>query len=216
VLNNPQLNIFMKTTQGYIESQAKVLCNEFLEIETFFPDFFCQIDFQNKISATKSKILQDLRSRDYALHPDIHISDYLQDYKLAYDNLFNYTDMIKQAKYRQGEQNLKSLRRRIITQTATSSHPEYDYDNPLGLILPADNESIFEFGEESRRSKPFWKINQLTVVGELQTDHSVSDLINDVILLDNDKFAVSCSNDKSIRITNLKEGREVLAIPCAH
>lgn len=108
VLNNPQLNIFMKTTQGYVESQAKVLCSEFLEIETFFPDFFCQIDFQNKISAVKGKILSDLRGQDYALHPDIHISDYLQEYKLAYDNLFNYTDMIKQAKYRQGEQNLKS------------------------------------------------------------------------------------------------------------
>ena len=91
-----------------------------------------------------------------------------------------------------------------------------NYDKYLGLTQPSDDENIFEFGESSRMAAPWWKINKLQEHARIDTSHNNSDLINDMLICDQGNIAITCSNDKSIKITNLKNSKESLSINLAH
>jgi WD40 repeat protein len=97
--------------------------------------------------------------------------------------------------------------------------PQQELERRFGqsvLALPADDEVMFEMGETTKLAEPYWKINQLVMTKFIDSTHSSTEIINDFFLIDKDRYAVSCSNDKSIRITNLITGDNRLAIPYAN
>lgn len=84
------------------------------------------------------------------------------------------------------------------------------------IDLPPDNQPMFDMGDSTKLAEPYWKLNQIIVTKSIETSHSSNEVINDFFLIDKDRYAVTCSNDRSIRITNMISGDNRLAIPYAH
>lgn len=93
-------------------------------------------------------------------------------------------------------------------------NPTY-YENSL-KELPAENEPMFDLGETTKLAEPYWKLNQIVVNKTLETSHSCKDTISDFYFMDKERYAVTFSGDKSIRVTNLITGDNRLAIPYVH
>lgn len=216
LLNNDKMNVYTKEASAYLKYQSRIQCDEFIQFKDFFPDYLGCVDFVNDVSETKKRFLKDIR-KDFSYgDPHLTVNSYQKLYKQSLDNLFNYKESLQQAIQR-NEKNLQKFEHKeIVTRNVVDEKPVYNYDAQMNLLLPHEGEPIFEMGEATTKAQPFWKVNHLIQTSSIVTNHNSSDLINDFQLIDNSRYAITCSNDKSIKITNQISGDLKVSINVAH
>jgi hypothetical protein len=59
VLNDEKMNIYGKPATEYINTQAHILSDEFLDYKDFFPDYTGHVKFVTEVSDLKKRFMQD-------------------------------------------------------------------------------------------------------------------------------------------------------------
>ena len=236
VLNDERHNVYDPETKSLIEKVVRKESNDYLRYKTFFPDFIKTVEFLNTNLELKKKFIQ--QNFKFNTFDHVTVSSYLEMLNKNLDNLADFSaEAMKSYKLNQinkasESKYLGSLR---IKDPADLSHMgasvmslpgDGDFMSDRGdtkrtfngslIELPPDEVPLFEMGETTKLAEPYWKLNQIIVTKTIETSHSSTDTINDFFLIDKDRYAVSCSNDRSIRITNLISGDNRLAIPFTH
>ena len=234
VLNDEKHNVYDPETKILIEKVVRRESNDYLKYKTFFPDFIKLVEFSNTNKQLKNKFIQ--QNFKFNTFDHVPVSSYLEMLNKNIDSLADFSGeglkdyQLGQVKKAQQSQYLNSYRDKApqtLSMLATSVVSEHRDDRYLtdrtqktfngSLIeLPPDEEPMFEMGEATKMAEPYWMINQIIETKTVSTSHSDSDTINDFILIDKDRYAITCSNDRSIRITNMISGDNRLAIPFAH
>ena len=230
VLNDEKYNVYDNETKFILERIARKESNDFLKYKPFFPDFIKLIDFVNKNVELKKRFMQ--QNFKFNTLDEVSLSDYLDlmnknveefvhfskemmdEYKLKEIDKASHSQYIKNLKANKGGM-MDSLDKSVYFADEARAEKEKKFGQSI-LALPADDETIFEIGDTTKLAEPYWKINQLILQKFIETTHSTTETINDFLLTDKDRYAISCSNDRSIRITNLITGDNRLAIPYTH
>lgn len=205
VLNDEKQNVYEASTQGRLRSLTRLHCDDFLKYNTFFPDLISLVNFLNENLKLKKYFLQSTK-KSSALN-DVPVSDYMDMFKRSIDNLMDYKSEVLRA------QKNKRVNE-IIKRPLSTNLSKTGLDLEIIGHIPEDS-PIFELGDKTKKAEPFWKINQLIESKLIETSHHHNDVINQLVLSDDSRYAMTCSKDESIRITNLVTGENRLAIPKA-
>lgn len=224
IVNDEKYNIYDHETIKVLERLARKESADFLKYRPLFMDFTKVSEFFTTSVEIKKKFVQ----QNFRFNPleTVTLSSYLELINKNIDRLANFgSEEMKQ--YKNSEINKAMSMSYMSTNRSKEKHNEHsglgsvrtNYDSNRGgsvVDMPADDETIFEMGDTTKMAEPYWKLNQIVLTKSVETTHSASDTISDFILLDKDRYVVSCSNDKSVRITNLITGDNRLAIPLAN
>lgn len=214
VLNDEKVDVYKPATTNYIKTQSQILSDEFLDYRDFFPDYTGLINFSNEVSEIKKRFLQDSKNDTLSGGSDLTIKSYQELYRQSLDKISKFKETITGSKKREQSKYYRDLQNGLVPHNEINQF--YDNGKHVGMVFPGEGEPIFEIGDKTRKSEPFWKINQLIITKDLRTEHSASDLINDFALVDNNRYVITCSNDRSIKITNMHSGDLKLPMNLAH
>lgn len=93
------------------------------------------------------------------------------------------------------------------------------FENPnsgAGEVLPPDNVALFRIGDRTRKAEAYWQINRLIETKRVTTKHEFKEVINNLFMVDNGRYALTSSTDNSIRMTNLVTRDERFRIKNTH
>lgn len=231
VLNDEKHNVYDPDTKIMIEKVVRRESNDYLKYKTFFPDLIKLVDFTNLNQDLKKKFIQ--QNFKFNTFDHVTVSAYLELLNKNLENLADFSpQMMKQYqlnqvnKAQESQYLSSSLLKDFTNKSLRDFSPRGEFQLSTNrtrqtfsgsmLEMPPDEEPMFEMGEATKLAEPYWAVNQIIVTKTIPTSHSDTETINDFLTIDKDRYSITCSNDKSIRITNLISGDNRLAIPFTH
>ena len=171
------------------------------------------------------EVLEDV---DYAAA--VPLTAYMKMFKKSVDNLYEYGDGLrKRAKERRDQEALDELLKKAsnFDKSLISKNEDLYGQQRLnelndkaqkGALDIPDDSPLFKLGEngENRYTGPYWQIHQLSEFKRIKTTHSSTEIITNMLLMENGRYTITSSGDESIRITNLLTQENRLAIPKTH
>lgn len=217
-------NAYRETTRRKISSISRVDCKEILDYSLLFFDNVIFFDLFEENFQKKKKFLIDL---NFWLRSN---SKPIQGDYITYSRIFDKSlGKIENSGLKISEKFMIKNQSVLDTRDANydPSKPynqirdkniEISLKNSLKEIdqLPPDNVPIFKLGDKSKKAQLYWKVNRLIEEKKLFTGHSPTDVINQVVFLENGRYVLTSSFDNSIRLTNVVTGDPRFTIPKVH
>ena len=212
VINEEQYNVYDTDTQQLLERIARRESSEYLKYKIFFLDYIKLIDFSNKNVLMKKKFVQE-HFKFNTFNEEVKISTYVELLNKNVEDLVQFNnDMLLQYKQREVDKATESKYINALRVKDPKLLPGSEFVADVGAG-GGDDKVLFEMGDTTKVAEPYWKINQLLVHRSVETSHSSKETIKDMMLVDKERYAITCSTDNSVRITNMITGENRLAIP---
>ena len=216
IVSDKSKNAYDKETNDLVARVSRVEWQEIIDYNILFTDLVPPLLYLNQNLDIKSKYLRELNKRKLA---EETMSSYKEDFEikgdfLTYARLFdsqiadlmdprNGMNPTVASKFKNNiamrEAGLEGM---TYEQLRAKRLEEARTGKGRGGVLPPDNVPLFQIGEKSQRAQLYWRLNRLIEHKRINSGHTKTDVINNLILVDKGRYLLTSSTDGTIRLTN--------------